>query len=173
MDLKGITLGKALRMRSTIANKIKQANERAIGSAVFQTPGPVPDFDVNEQIGIYVDEQQKLREMKVKIAVKSLNTKVTIPDDVPVAEAGMQVPVYAAVLIRDDLKSRRQLLSAIINLPLVAERPRRLYGEPEPTVEKKRNFEFENAVKLSEELQNAIDTLDGIIQGTDAVTKFE
>ncbi len=175
MDLKGMTLGRALRLRSTIANKIKQAAARAKGSAVYSDPGPTPDFNVEEQIALYTEEQQKLRELKVKTAVKSLNTKVTIPDDIPVAEAGMQVPVYAAVLIRDDLKARKQLLTAIIDTPLEPDRRELLYGRnsDSPPVEKKRSFDFQSAVENSEKLQDAIDTLDGIIQGADATTKFE
>ena len=177
MDLKGMTLGRALRLRSSVANKIKQASSRAKSSAIYSDPGPAPDFKVEEQLKIFTEEQQNLRELKLKTAFKSMNTKVFIPEDVPVGEAGKEVPIYCAVLIRDDLKARKQLLTALIEQPLEHDRRELLYSgrgrDSEPLPEKKRSFNFEEAVKLAESLQDSIDTLDGIIQGADATTRFE
>jgi len=177
MDIKGMTLGRVLRLRSSVANKIKQASSRAKSSAVYTDTGSTPDFKVEEQLKIFTDEQQNLRELKLKTAFKSMNTKVYIPEDVPVGEAGKEVPVYCAVLIRDDLKARKQLLAAIIELPTDYDRRELIYAgrgrDSETLPEKKRSFNFDEAVTLAESLQDSIDTIDGIIQGADATTRFE
>ncbi len=174
MDIKGITLGKALRLRSTVANKIATASARARQTAISLSTDPKPDFDVKEQLKIFTDEQRNLRELKVKTTAKSLNTKVLIPEDIPVDEAGKEVPVYCAVLIRDDLKARKKLLDELIAMPVSVDRYEYYdtsEGQERPV--KKRNFSFEEAIATSELLQESIDTIDGIIQGTDATVKFE
>lgn len=173
MDLKGTTLGKALRMRSSIANKIATASNRAKNFAVTLDCDPKPDFDVEEQIKDFRKEQTALRSLKIQTSKKSLSTTVLIPEDMPVAEAGQEVSVMQAVLIRDDLKSEKALLDSIVSTPVTFNRYdyEGLAKEERPV--KVRNFNFEEKVPYVEQLQEAIDTLDGIIQGTDAVTKFE
>lgn len=166
-----MTLAKALRMRTTIAKKIKLAESRAINSAISVSTDPDQDFNTIEQIAEFDKNQRDLRELKVRTAAKSINTKVLIPEDIPTDEAGKEVPVFCAVLIRDDLKSKKIFIDRLIGQPITVDMY--MFDREKDPPTKKRNFNFDEAVELSEKLQEAIDTMDGIVQGTDATTKFE
>ncbi|MCK9272910.1 hypothetical protein M0P65_05175 [Candidatus Gracilibacteria bacterium] len=170
MDIKGITLGKALRLRKTIANKIALARTRALTFGVTLSTQKI-DFNTVKEIQLFDEEQTNLRDLKIKTAWKSLNTKVFVPKDIPVAEAGKSVSIFLAVLIRDDLKARKQLNDSVVALPTMVYDHEILEEGLIPT--RDRNFNFDAMVAFSEKLQEAIDTMDGIIQGIDAVTIFE
>jgi len=175
MNIEGKTLAAALRLRSTLANKIAQASNRAQTNAVCYV-GENGDFNYEEQIASFVKEQANLRSLKTQTALKSLLTKIKVPEGLPVEESGKEIPVYQAVLVRDDLKSYKMLLERISNIPIGKEYDRFAYRAPSTEVEipeKIRNFSFQETLDLIEKIQDAIDTIDGLIQATDATVKFE
>ena len=171
---KEFTLLRALRERKTIQNKVAQARQRATGSAVTYEDRE-PDFKVEEQINIYDQKQNELRQLKVEVAKASLKHTVFIPENAGVPEAGTKVPVFQAILIRDDLKGKKSFLESFENFkvdndPLYGGRRMKIEGEE--LVKKKRHFELDKILAQIEELQGSIDEIDAAIQYVDSTKKI-
>jgi hypothetical protein len=163
---------RALRERKTIANEIEKASTRAQTNAVA-TEDETPDFNVDEQIALHSQKQYELRALKCGIAAASLSTLVNIPNDVSVPEAGKQVPVYQAILIRDDLKGRKKFLEGIEKSntapDIFALRTVREGQEPKKRI---RKFDFAKILSDIDKLQTAIDEIDAAIQYADSTTQI-
>lgn len=161
------TIGKALRLRKTIAQTLGQITGRIQSSAV--TYGDVePDFDVNDQLERHMDEQANLRKIKMAVISKSVEAKVKISKDIPVPEADTEIPVYQAILLRDDLKARRSILSGLVN---TSNTPRQEFDRKTGdyiSVPAVRRFNFNEVLKEIDNLQDAIDEIDAAIQYVDA-----
>jgi hypothetical protein len=170
MELKGKTLAKVLRMRSTLARDLAEVRNRALKHAVVEKDLKKPDFNTSACLEDFIGLQSDLRVVKTATATKSVSTFVKIPEDIPVAEAGSEVPLIQAILIRDDLKATASLLKQLTEFD--ASDFRDGYGEHVRLVERERTFDFEVVLTLLDEVQEAIDNIDDIIQGTDATTRF-
>lgn len=156
-----ITLARALRERKTLAGKISEARQRASSSSVVDE-GDEPDFDTAEQLALHGQRQAELRKLKVETAKESAKALVKIPEDAPVPEAGQEVGVSHAVLIRDDLKGQRSLLTDLTTIPLVV---RDRYSIREEEVKKRvRKFDFQETLEKIDNLQLSIDAIDSAIQ---------
>jgi len=158
------TIAKALRDRKTFGQTIATARRRAVENAV-SNKGVETDFKTQDQIDYFQESQFKLRNLKTSIATKTVTTFVKIPDDVPVNEAGKEVNLYQAILIRDDLKAQKQFFENLINLRCDADY--RWRGEKEEIIERVRNFDFDALVVLIDKIQDSIDIVDSVIQYTD------
>lgn len=160
-----ITLARALKERKTIISKIAETSKRVAASAVTREDVE-PDFNTQDQIKIYIEKQSQLRLLKSAIAKESSLALVKIPESVPVVEAGKEVSVSQAVLIRDDLKGLKSLLDSIVASPVGPIENDR-YGYPSANeVEKRliRRFDLQEALNAVEKIQEAIDAIDSIIQ---------
>jgi len=158
------TIAKALRERKTLGNTIATAKQRAISGAVSEKDKKT-DFNTAEYIIAFHDAQLELRKLKTAIAEKTASTLVTIPVDVPCPEAGTQVTLYQAILIRDDLKALKQFNEHLVGLPVRDDY--RWRGEAQEVVEKVRNFDFDGTVELIDKIQDSIDAVDAVIQYVD------
>lgn len=176
MNITGFTLAKALRTKKTISQVLATVTQRAMKNLVV-TENQKIDFDPLEQLGLYLENQQNLRQLKTSVAAKSLSAKVKVPANDPdgllvLAEAGQDIPVYQAVLLRDDLKGYRAILQRMIDTPANnRETYDRKTGEL-VEVPVSRKFDFTKTLKLVEIVQDKIDEIDGAIQYADATVKF-
>ena len=168
--LRGKTLAKALRMRSTLAHEIADAKHRAINNAISEADLGTPDFNTTLCIADFRRAQCNLRGVKTETATLSVLTKVLIPSDLPVEEAGTSVPLIQAVLIRDDMKSAISFYKQLTTMDASNYRPH--FGEDKEVIVKERNFNFQEILEDIDKIQDAVDTIDDIIQGTDATTRF-
>jgi ribosomal protein S18 len=163
-----MTIAKALQQRKTIANKLATYAQRAMKCALKEKDQET-DFDTESCLEQFESEQFALRDMKIKGTLASHQTLVPIPKEVPVPEAGTTIPVYQAVLIRDDLKGRKALLEQLVNLPTVKSNYMRGVSEE---VKLERTFDFEKILEEISIIQDAIDQVDALVQYTDNTTKI-
>lgn len=170
------TLANLLRKRKTIASKLGTFSERAVGGAVTETVDGKenkPDFDTQENVELFKSTQHELRKIKSAVAETTSTKKVSIPEDIPVPEAGQEVSLYQAILIRDDLKSQKNLLERVSKLSSGVEKRKLFLRETSETTEKVRHFDFDEFVKMSDSLQEYIDKVDALIQYTDNTLSVE
>jgi len=165
-----MTIAKALQQRKTIAMKLATLQQRAIKCAVVEKDKKV-DFDTESCLEEYESEQYALRDMKIKGTIASHTTTVCIPTNIPVPEAGNEIPVYQAVLLRDDMKGRKVLLEQLINLPTSKRNYMRMTGGEEE-IQMERAFDFDKILQEIDTLQDAIGQVDALIQYTDQTTKI-
>lgn len=166
-----MTLARGLRERSTMRGLLATLSQRIFRFAVIDK-GQNPDFRAETSLMKYEEKQAELRDIKTKCIKASIRKMVRIPEGFSVPEAGCDVPVYQAILIRDDLKGLRNVLARLIELNV---EPQRIggYGPDAATViEKERTFDFEKVLERHDKLQADIDDLDGLIQATDATTNL-
>lgn len=162
------TLAQLLRDKKTLSRTLGIYSERAKKFAVT-LPDDNLDFDTNECIKKFRESQSELRKAKTEASLKSISTMVFIPDEIECSESGTDVPLFRAVLIRDDLKSLKSLLDQINNISTTPDRWSYLGDENTKPMTKKRNFNFEETLLLSDKLQEQIDEIDALIQYTDHV----
>lgn len=160
------TIAKLMRSKKTFANKIKTSQSRATANAV-KFPEEKVDFDVQKCVIDFLRNQDELREAKTQIAQKTISTLVKIPDNVSTIEHGTEVPLFKAILIRDDLKAYKALLDSLIAMPTVQTKWGYRDEDDNKVLVKERLFSFDEYVKESEKIQEDIDTIDSLIQYTD------
>ena len=165
-----MTIAKALQQRKTIANKLATLAQRATKCAVKEKDQKT-DFDTESCLEEFESEQFALRDLKIKGAIASHNTLVNIPTSVPATEAGNAVPVYQAVLIRDDMKGRKALLEQLIDIPTTKRNYMRMTGGEEE-IKLERVFDFEKILEEIDALQDAIGEIDALIQYNDNTVKI-
>lgn len=170
------TLARALKDRKTIANELSTISMRAYKDAVITTDESKstdfkPDFNTQEYTQKYLETQHRLRELKTGIANKTSSTLVKIPSEVPVPEAGTEVPLFQAILIRDDLKSQKIFFDRFLNISIKDSRYNHKTEEYEE-IKKERQFDFEKTRQLVDNLQDYIDNIDALIQFTDNTTEL-
>lgn len=175
-----VTLARLLRLRTTLAGEITLATTRLTKVVVTTFIDNVPrklDFDCSTCMTQVMQGKAKLRYIKTQGAIASATCMVAIPefDKELVPESGTTVPVYQAVLIRDDIKAYRGLVSKLLDVQETQETQETGYGENRKVflVVKKRNYDYQKLVEFHAAMQNWIDEIDGIIQGTDATYKIE
>jgi hypothetical protein len=161
----GLTIARALQNRSVIGNTLATLRDRIRQSAVSD-PEETPDFNAVECTQQFMDAQASLRALKTSLTKASINTLVCIPSDAPVPEAGLEVPVYQAVFIRDDLKAQKKILEDLIRIPVNQTRWVRS-SDSEEKVVLTRHFDFQATLKKVELLQDQINGIDALIQYTD------
>jgi len=173
LDLAGKTIGRALRMRGTLARDLSESQRHAIDNAVFEKGlKNEGDFNTVDCIADFIKTQYDLRTVKAETARISSTATVVVPLDIPMAEAGSTVTLIQAVLIRDDMKAMLQFYTRLVGLDARNYREHG-YGDGEKAlIERERAFDFDSITKEIKDLQDGIDTLDGIIQGIDSTTKF-
>jgi hypothetical protein len=165
-----MTIAKALQQRKTIANKLATLSQRAMKCAVKEKDAET-DFDTESCLEEFESEQYALRDLKIKGSLASHNTLVLIPGSIPVPEATTRIPVYQAVLIRDDMKGRKALLEQLINLPTTKRNYMRMTGGEEE-IKMERSFDFEKMLEEIEVLQDAIGEIDALVQYNDNTVKI-
>lgn len=163
------TIARALKDRKTIALNIGKVSQRALTNAV-QNLSRKRDFDCQEHIQKYLDEQHNLRVLKTQIAKKTASFEVLIPENCPTQEAGTKVPLVQAILIRDDLKAQRGYFEKYLSLNNIEQKYDRETNKYEE-VELERYYDFQEMVKKVDDLQDHIDTIDALIQFTDNTEK--
>lgn len=164
------TLARALKDRKTVANELSSISTRAYKDAVLK-PDDKPDFNTHEYIQKYLESQHNLRELKTGIANKTSSTLVKIPSEIPVPEAGTEVSLFRAILIRDDLKSQKMFFDRFLNIQTKESRYNHKTEEYEE-IKKERQFDFEKTRQLVDDLQDYIDSVDSLIQFTDNTTEL-
>lgn len=163
------TLAKLLRERKTIANNIKTSDNRINRFAITEEGAKI-DFCPMESLKAYQAGQFSLRENKTRTIFKTISLKVLIPENAPVPEAGQEVSIYQAILIRDDLKSQKTIMERLI---ATDENTQRLgYGDNAREIKRQRNFKFEEILSAQENIQEAIDSIDALIQYVDNITEI-
>jgi len=159
------TIAKALREKKTIAKKIATSGNRAVVWSASEV-GIEKDFDYSLELSNYREFQSELRELKTMVAKKTIEEKVSIPASQYIKESGTDVPLFKAILIRDDLKSYLMCIEQII-----ARNHGTSYnysGRTEPqAVVIERNFNLQAMLDQAEEIQSLIDTIDASIQYVD------
>lgn len=165
------TIARSLKDRKTIALNIGKLGSRAIQNAV-KKPGKELDFDCQEYIQKYLDTQYELRVLKTKIAQKTANHMVNVPEELPVIEAGKTVPLIQAILIRDDLKAQRGYFEKYVSLPSSEQKYNRETGEYDE-IPCERQFNFETMLTKVDKMQDFIDTIDALIQFVDNTEKID
>jgi hypothetical protein len=165
-----MTIAKALQQRKTIANKLATLALRATKCAVKEKDQET-DFDTESCLEEFESEQYALRDLKIKGAIASHNTLVCIPTTIPVPEAGNAIPVYQAVLLRDDMKGHKALLEQLIDIPTTKRNYMRMSGGEEE-IKMERAFDFERILEEIEALQDAIGEIDALIQYNDNTIKI-
>jgi hypothetical protein len=165
-----LTIARALQNRKMIGNTLGTLANRIKNSAVTD-PDDKPDFKPDECLAQFTQEQFNLRQLKIQAVSASVTTMVKIGEDVPTPEAGKDVPVYQAVLIRDDLKSQKALLESLTATPLNSMRWVRS-SDSEEKITRVRNFNFQETIKKIENLQDMINQIDAQIQYTDNTTSI-
>jgi hypothetical protein len=158
---------KALRDRTKLKEEIKTAQNRAETSAVTYEDEP-SDFNVVDQLTTYGTKQNELRASKMAVIKASLNTLIPI-NTALVPESGTEVPLYQAVLIRDDLKGRKSLLTRLAGFPTSTKNDR--YYSEGPVTKKIRNFPLDGILSEINSIQEAIDEIDVAIQYADSTTE--
>ena len=153
------TIAKSLRQRKTLAQKLAECNSRIVRSAVINEDIE-PDFSVEKILNEMSVIQEQLRAVKTNVARASVHIMI----DVSIPNGEVKIPLYEAVLLRDDMKSRLALVKQLIDMPTTSERG---WREEKDTPKKKRTFNFESAVKEMENLQELIDEVDARIQFAD------
>lgn len=169
---KQMSILRALRERKTISAELAKASQRISANAV-KNEGDHVDFSVEEQLKVHGDKQHELRSLKVSVLEASLKSKVKIPDGISIPEAGQEVPVYQAILIRDDLKGRKSVLGLLENAN-VNDDNRGFYAmrEGQESKKKVRQFDFQKVLAELDQLQSAIDEIDAAIQYVDSTTQI-
>lgn len=169
LNISGKTLARGLRERSTICGEISMAQSRALTNAVA-VEGRNQDFNVVEQIKLYREKQADLRALKTRCSEISITTLVEIPASAPIEEAGKNVPLYQAVLIRDDLKGQKSFFEQLTRIN--ADNEERVVGDTLVTRTKTRSFDFEKTIEIIDLIQESIDAIDSLIQAKDNAVRL-
>jgi len=176
---KEMSILRALRERTTLAQEIAKASERATKNAVvFESEKENVDFDTTEQICVFDEKQYDLRALKTAIAKASLTNEVQIPEGLGgsegpgINESGKKVPVFQAILIRDDLKGKKKLLESLVKIDISLERDLYLMREDQEPKKRIRLFDFNAVLVEIYEIQTAIDEIDAAIQYIDSTQKI-
>ena len=158
------TIAKGLRNKKTLAGNLGTTSARILKNAVV-SQGAKTDFAAEEQIALYKEGQSELRALKTAVAQKSVTLKLKMPDNLPNGydEAGKEVPLFQAILIRDDLKGYRSILQKLIDIPTTTTEFDRKAGDY-VNVERERKFDFEKTLKEIDEIQDLIDGVSKIIK---------
>lgn len=161
-----MTIAKALKQRKSLAEKLSLCQQRIIKSSVWNE-GEEPDFNVEEVLKEMEKTQSVLRNIKTSVALASVTSKIKIPEG---CSCKREIPIYEAVLLRDDLKCKLSLLKKIIDIPL--EKPF-TYREQVAPPNKIRTFNFAETLKEIERIQDWIDEIDSRIQFADNTEKIQ
>ena len=98
--------------------------------------------------------------------MKTIEETVSIPVSQYVKESGVDVPLFKAILIRDDLKSYLMCIEQIISKNHGISYS--YTGRSEPlAITLERNFNLQAMLDQAEEIQSLIDTIDASIQYVD------
>ena len=164
------TIAKCLREKKSIFELLHICSNRINENAVLESDIE-GDFNTEEQTEKYHELQLHLRDLKCAVAAASQTITVRVPDDTPTQEAGSDVPLFRAILIRDDMKSMKNVLQQLTEKNINPPRYRHREDAPPPRLT--RRFDFESTLKKIEILQNSIDSLDAAIQYADNINKVD
>lgn len=158
------TIAKSLRSRKTLAQKLAECQSRILRSAVIDEDR-TEDFKVSDTMQEMLDLQAQLRATKTSVARASVNIMVAIPAEILGTDSIRDIPLYEAVLLRDDMKSRLSLVKQLVDMPTDSQRG--YYREEKDPPKKKRTFDFDSVLKEVSNLQEWIDEVDARIQFAD------
>lgn len=165
------TISKALRNRKTLIQNLSTHTNRINQNAI--TYGDkIPDYSIEDLLNKFDSDQSALRKNKIDVIKKSVEATVKIPEGFDFPESGQFIPVYQAVLLRDDLKAKRKI---IVDLTSKSSEGKEIFDRATAdyvTIPAVRHYDLNEFDLLSEKLQDVIDEIDAAIQYVDATEKI-